>query len=534
VRVVWLGEFGGPEVLVPGQAPEPVPGPGQALIEVAYANITFVETQFRATGSGPFHGSLPMIPGNGVGGLVAAVGPDVDPGLVGRRVVSGTGGAGGYAERVAVTAAGLVPVPEGLALDEAVALLADGRTATMLIDAAAPRPGERVLVEAAAGGVGTLLVQLARAAGARVVAAAGGGRKVELVRDLGVDLAVDYRQPDWADQVRDAVGGVDVVFDGVGGPIGRTAFELLDPGGRMVNFGLASGEWADIPAEAAEGRGVRLVRPSATPEQLRTFTARRRYRSGRPTAAGDRSAFPHTGPPTRTPPSVPRHMQDLPRRTLTARPATGPCRVRVGRVPADQRYMPVGAPCRARLVALAEEALAAELAVQPVVQLVGQPGHHLHGEHQVGGLEVSAEDRDGRPDRVVGAVEPADRHPVGQLGELHVEALGRLDLGEHRGEDVDQRRVVADPDEDHRRACPDVDVPVRVDLQLVGLGLEHVGDDGRTRPPARTSLFSAWPCSAAASASSRSVSTSRSGPNSLRAVPSGSTGSGSPSASCTR
>lgn len=105
MRAVWLTEFGGPEVLVAREAPDPVPGPDQALIDVAFANITFIETQFRATGTGPFAGSLPMIPGNGVGGVVIAVGDDADPGLVGTRVVTSTGGSGGYAQRVAVDAA---------------------------------------------------------------------------------------------------------------------------------------------------------------------------------------------------------------------------------------------------------------------------------------------------------------------------------------------------------------------------------------------------------------------------------------------
>lgn len=272
VRAVWLKELGGPEVLVAGDAPDPVAGPGQALIEVAFANITFVETLFRASGFGPYEPELPMIPGNGVGGVVASVGADVDEDLVGKRVVSSTGGSGGYAERVAVDAGGLFEVPEGLELDSAVALLADGRTATMLIRAAAPREGERVLVEAAAGGVGTLLVQLARAAGAKVVAAAGGARKVELARELGADVVVDYREPDWTERVREAAGGVDVVFDGVGGAIGRSAFELLGDGGRMLSFGLASGEWADISPEAAADRGVTLVRPQPTPEEMRAFT----------------------------------------------------------------------------------------------------------------------------------------------------------------------------------------------------------------------------------------------------------------------
>ncbi|WP_433530531.1 zinc-binding dehydrogenase [Micromonospora sp. CA-263727] len=274
MRAVWLREFGGPEVLVPGPAPTPRPGPGQVLIDVVHANITFVETQFRATGFGPSLATLPVIPGNGVGGVISAVGPDVDPGLVGRRVVTGTGGSGAYAERVVVDATTPVPVPDGLPLDQAVALLADGRTALMLLDAADLRPDDRVLVEAAAGGVGSLLVQLAARAGTRVVGLAGGTRKVSLLPGLGARVAVDYREPDWPDRVRAAVGAVDVVFDGVGGTVGRTAFELLEPGGRMLSFGLASGEWAGIPEQAAAERGVTLIRPAPTPQQLRAYTER--------------------------------------------------------------------------------------------------------------------------------------------------------------------------------------------------------------------------------------------------------------------
>ncbi|MEV6811669.1 zinc-binding dehydrogenase [Micromonospora sp. NPDC051296] len=274
MRAVWLREFGGPEMLVPGPAPDPIPGPGQVLIGVVHANITFVETQFRATGFGPSPASLPVIPGNGVGGVISAVGPDVDPGLVGRRVVTGTGGSGAYAELVVVDATAPVAVPDGLPLDQAVALLADGRTALMLFDAAGPGPGDRVLVEAAAGGVGSLLVQLAARSGARVVGLAGGTRKVALLPGLGARIAVDYREPDWVKRVRSAVGGVDVVFDGVGGTIGRAAFELLDPGGRMLSFGLASGEWAGIPEETAAERGVTLARPAPTPQQLRAYTER--------------------------------------------------------------------------------------------------------------------------------------------------------------------------------------------------------------------------------------------------------------------
>jgi NADPH2:quinone reductase len=274
MRAVWMKEYGGPSVLVARDTPDPVPGRGQALVEVGYANITFVETQFRARGFGPVRASLPVVPGNGVGGVVAAVGEGVDPSLVGKRVVGPTGGSGGYAERVAADAAGLVEVPDGVRLDDAVALLADGRTAMLLIRSAAVRPGDRVLVEAAAGGVGTLLVQLAKAAGGRVVAAAGGARKLDVARGFGADVAVDYGRPSWADEVRAVVGGVDVVFDGVGGPVARAAFGLLERGGRMVSYGLASGTWSDVKDEEAAAGGVTLVRGArGTPDELRAFTA---------------------------------------------------------------------------------------------------------------------------------------------------------------------------------------------------------------------------------------------------------------------
>ncbi|MEU4805996.1 zinc-binding dehydrogenase [Actinosynnema sp. NPDC023587] len=255
MRAVWLTEFGGPEVLVAGEAPEPVAGPGQVLVAVAYANITFVETQYRATGRGPFGIEPPGILGNGVGGVVTEVGPGADAGLVGQRVVTSTGGSGGYAERVAVDASGVFAVPDGVPLDTAVALLADGRTALLNLRAVGPVAGQRVLVLAAAGGVGTLLVQLAGAAGAAVVGASGGPDKRDVVRALGADDAVDYLRPDWARRA----GPVDVVFDGVGGPLGRAAFELLRPGGRMSSYGSASGEWAAVDPDRAAARGVALV-----------------------------------------------------------------------------------------------------------------------------------------------------------------------------------------------------------------------------------------------------------------------------------
>jgi NADPH:quinone reductase len=275
VRAVLLREFGPPERLVAQDVPAPTPGAGQALIDVEFANITFIETQLRA-GNAPVRAMSPRLPvvlGNGVGGVVSSVGEGVDAGLVGRRVVSSTGGSGGYAEQVAVEAAALIEVPGELELADAVALLADGRTAIGLIRATDPQPGETVLVEAAAGGVGSLLIQLARHAGARVVAVAGGERKVALATELGADVAVDYTKLRWPDRVRELAGQVDVVFDGVGGEIGAAAFGLLGRGGRFLAFGMASGTFSQLPEGEAAKRGITVLRGAPiSPEQMRELS----------------------------------------------------------------------------------------------------------------------------------------------------------------------------------------------------------------------------------------------------------------------
>jgi len=270
VRAVWLREFGPPSNLVLGEAPEPTnikrDSPSLGLIDVVYANITFVETQVRA-GRGPFPVELPMIPGNGVGGW-----------LDGRRVVASLNGRGGYAERA--VGEEVFDVPEGIPLDDAVALLADGRTATLLTDAAAIQPGERVLILAAAGGVGTLLVQLATRAGASVTGAASPS-KHDLLRSLGAE-PVGYEHKEGQ-----SLFMFDVVFDGVGGAAARRAFEALAPGGRVLSYGLASGSWSDIGEEEAAARGVTLVR-AGRPAREHTERA---LRSGLRPVIGQRFAL---------------------------------------------------------------------------------------------------------------------------------------------------------------------------------------------------------------------------------------------------
>jgi NADPH2:quinone reductase len=276
MRAVVMREFGPPEVLKLAEVPDPEPGPGQVAIDVRFSSVTFVETQVRA-GRPPnprMRPELPAILGNGVGGLVSAVGQEAPSDLLGRFVIASLGGTGGYAERAVIAAGRVVEIPELALLRDATALLADGRTAVGLTRRAAIRAGETVLVEAAAGGVGTLLVQLAKNAGARVVALASEERKLAVARDLGADLAFSYASADWADAVRAATGGVDVVFDGVGGQTGITAFGLLEPGGRFVPFGMASGAFATVPADVARRRRIAVLAAAPpTAYEMRQYTA---------------------------------------------------------------------------------------------------------------------------------------------------------------------------------------------------------------------------------------------------------------------
>jgi NADPH2:quinone reductase len=271
MRAIVMREFGPPEVLQAAESPDVVAAAGEAVIDVETCGVTFVETQVRA-GRPPRREMLPALPailGNGVGGTVAKAGAGVDAALIGRRVVASLSGTGGYAERAVAPAQRLIEVPAGVPLPAAVALVADGRTALALMSRALPMTGEVVLIEAAAGGVGTLLVQLARNAGAQVVALAGQERKLGLPRELGAEIAVDYSRADWPELVREAVGTVDVVFDGVGGHIGRAAFGLLGPEGRFCPFGMASGSFAAVTAELAAEHNVVIPRtgPMSPDEQ---------------------------------------------------------------------------------------------------------------------------------------------------------------------------------------------------------------------------------------------------------------------------
>ncbi|MDN3297409.1 zinc-binding dehydrogenase [Streptomyces ficellus] len=262
MRVVRAMAFGGPEVLVAGEAPEPAAGPGQVVVEVAAVDTLFVETQVRSGwGREFFPVEPPYVPGAGIAGTVRELGEGVEAAWLGRRVVASLGISGGYADRAVASAGALAPIPDGLSFTDAAALVHDTITATALLDLTAPKPGERVLITGASGGMGVLLVQLARAAGAWVVGTARGERKAALVRELGADAVVDAREPDWVERALEALGGegADVVWDGVGGQVGLAAFALVADGGRFSAHGAPTGGFAEVDPAEAERRGVRLL-----------------------------------------------------------------------------------------------------------------------------------------------------------------------------------------------------------------------------------------------------------------------------------
>jgi NADPH2:quinone reductase len=195
-----------------------------------------------------------------------ALGPQTDPALLGARVVATTvDNAGGYAERALARAAGVFPVPGGLALDRAVAVFQAGAVAVGLLSAMRVTAGESVLVTAAAGRIGSLVVQLARAAGARpVIGAAGGPAKVAVARELGADVAFDYTERDWPEHVRKATGdrGAAVVLDAVGGAIGAQALDAAaDAGGRVGVYGFTSGTWTALDTMTIARRGLTVTGP---------------------------------------------------------------------------------------------------------------------------------------------------------------------------------------------------------------------------------------------------------------------------------
>lgn len=261
MRVVRVDRFGEPDVLVVGKAGEPEPGASQLLVDVRLAGVAYGDVMVR---SGRYPLPLPWVPGLEVGGVVTAVGPGVDESLCGKTVVAVTAGqTGGYAERAVAIAAYTFPVPGGLALDTALAVFQVGAVARGLLSAMRLSADDTVLITAAAGRIGSLLVQLAKSAGATVIGAAS-REKLAAVAGFGADHAVDYGAAGWPDQVRELTDGqgATLVLDAVGGETAAAAFAAAADGqGRIGLYGYASGGWPPLDIQAIARRGLTLCGP---------------------------------------------------------------------------------------------------------------------------------------------------------------------------------------------------------------------------------------------------------------------------------
>ncbi|MEU4247004.1 NADPH:quinone oxidoreductase family protein [Amycolatopsis sp. NPDC026612] len=234
MRAVQVTEFGGPEVLTPVELPDPVAAPGEVLIDVERIGVNYADTH-QAENSYLAPSQLPLVPGGEVVGRT----PD------GKRVVALLNGGGGYAEKAVAPAATTFAVPDGIDDLTALSMLVQGATAWVLLRKNAHlAEGESVVVHAAAGGVGTVAVQLAKAWGAgRVIATASSDEKRALALELGADVAIDSRAEDMTEALLDANGRrVDIVLDMVGGTTTDQSIAALAPFGRLAFYGMAGRE----------------------------------------------------------------------------------------------------------------------------------------------------------------------------------------------------------------------------------------------------------------------------------------------------
>ncbi|NUR68239.1 MAG: zinc-binding dehydrogenase [Streptomyces sp.] len=284
MHAIRLHAFGPAENLVHERVEDPRPGPGQVRVAVRASGVHLLDTALREGAQGPLPEPprLPTIPGREVAGVVESLGDGVAALWLGKRVVAHLGFApGGYAELAVTDVDRVHEIPGNLDFAEAVAMIGTGRTTMGILQFAELGPDSVALVPAAAGGIGTLLVQYAKNAGATVVGLAGGPAKTALVEANGADLAVDYRDPAWPDKVRAHLGGdkVTVVFDGVGGDVAREALALLAPGGRHLVFGWSADGIQDGAPHLVDGvseqvLGAVMMRKAGGPNPVRTLELR--------------------------------------------------------------------------------------------------------------------------------------------------------------------------------------------------------------------------------------------------------------------
>jgi putative PIG3 family NAD(P)H quinone oxidoreductase len=263
MRAITVREPGGPDVLALGEVEAPTLGPGEVLLDVVAAGVNRADTLQRQGHYPPPPGASPII-GMECSGRVRALADDVEGWAVGDEVCALLAG-GGYAEQVAVPAAQLLPVPDGVSVADAAALPEVACTVwANLFMAAGLRPGEVLLVHGGSSGIGTMAIQLARELGARVAVTAGSAAKLEACRELGAEILVNYREQDFVAEVRAATGGAgaDVILDVIGARYLARNLAVLATNGRLVVIGLQGGTTAELDLGAMLAKRVAVFAAS--------------------------------------------------------------------------------------------------------------------------------------------------------------------------------------------------------------------------------------------------------------------------------
>jgi NADPH2:quinone reductase len=260
MKAIMCREHGDLSVLKLEEIPDPVAGPGQALVRIRACGINFADS-IMAAGRYQNQPELPFIPGSEIAGDIIALGEGVSDFSVGDRVM-GLPGRGGYAELVAVDANRLTRLPDGLGYEQAASFAVTyGTSHIALGHRARLKPGETLLVHGAAGGVGLTAVELGKIMGARVIATAGGPDKLDIARAAGADEAIDYLAEDIRDRVKALTGGrgADVVYDPVGGDVFDASLRCVAFEGRILIIGFAGGRVPQIPANHVMVKNVDII-----------------------------------------------------------------------------------------------------------------------------------------------------------------------------------------------------------------------------------------------------------------------------------
>lgn len=260
MRAIVVDRWMDPTDLTLREAPEPVLRPGTLLVDVKAAGCNFFDI-LMARGQYQVRPPFPFIPGAELAGQVRAVASDVRDFAVGDRVLAAPG-IGAFAERAVVAATASWRLPPGMSFEEGAAFpIVYPTSYAGLVYRAALRPGETLLVHAAAGGVGIAAVQIGKALGARVIATAGGADKLEIARQAGADVLIDYRKDDWVEAVKQATGGrgADVIYDSVGGDTTDGSLKCIAWNGRLLVIGFASGRIPEVKLNRVLLKNIAVV-----------------------------------------------------------------------------------------------------------------------------------------------------------------------------------------------------------------------------------------------------------------------------------